>query len=110
MKTIKVEVLKKDIKNGVVKSSSTCPIALAVKRKLKNHIIDVEGDIIYVKEEIKGERKVFGYSYNSGRFISFPKTRDYTGYPPQKVTTFIERFDSGKRVRPISFNLKLLND
>ena len=79
---MKIKVTKKDIKNGLPCSDSSCPIALAVRRTLKHREI-VTVDSLYVG--INGK-----YSRLSKRAIRF-----------------VEKFDSNEIVKPFEFNIKL---
>lgn len=73
---MKVRVLAKDIKKGEEYSETSCPIALALKRKTHKHC-EVNTDHIYI---------------DTKRYIM-----------PDEAMDFVEHFDSGCTVRPFSF-------
>ncbi len=74
----KIVVTKGDIKNGLPSDECFCPVALAIARGLKTEVVEVWGD---------------GDFYINGKIIE----------QPEKVETFIDRFDSRKDVKPFSF-------
>lgn len=80
MKTLRINVTKKDIAKGKRREPEDCPVALAIKRQ-KVAIICVGIDRIWIADKDA---------------ISTPKT----------VQRFIERFDCGNPVKPFSFTLK----
>ena len=81
---MKITVTKSDIKNG--KSNyNTCPVALAIRRKTK-------ADAIVYRTCVQ--------CYGNDTFWQCPPL-------PVIATRFIDRFDSNKKVKPFSFNLKL---
>lgn len=81
---MKISVTKNDIKNGVPLSECKCPIALAIKRKLKTnkvHVEDVSATIL-------------------DQYIMLPSI----------AVSFIKDFDCETEVLPFSFNLDIVND
>lgn len=81
---MKIEVTKVDIKNGKRNKFNTCPVALAFRRKTKRKRVIVKSNAIY--------------DGNGRHTLCFL---------PKKAGRFIERFDNGKSVRPISFYVVL---
>lgn len=82
-----ITVTKTDIKKGKKESTTCCPIALAVKRKLK------KPQLIYVfRDEIRFGRQ-WGNNYDND--IDLPKS----------AVKFIDKFDDGEKVKPFSFTL-----
>ena len=77
----KIQVTKEDIKNGIRNDTCSCPIALACKKALKTNEIDVGETKLYVQN----------CRYNI----------------PKKVQNFISCFDTGKKVKPFSFYVKV---
>jgi hypothetical protein len=73
-----INVLQKDIKNGVANTCDKCPVALAVRRATHKRV------------------KV-GYV-----FVGVNRT--WYGLP-KEATTFIKRFDMGKSVKPFRFTI-----
>lgn len=80
----KIKVTKADIKKGKKGSVCDCPIALAIKRAtgLKGRDVAV-GDY---------QPEVDGYIFEG---------------PCESLTTFIEAFDGGEKVKPFSFNMEM---
>lgn len=86
MKPVKIEITKKDIACGKRRDGKTCPISLAVRRKLK---------LAY------GQVHVTTYS---ARFDSAEiETRNVL--LPKKAEKFISKFDNNEPVKPFSFVL-----
>lgn len=79
---VKIEISKFDIKKGKIGQVSSCPIALAIKRKLK-------ATDLYV-----GDCANFRY-----------KGTEYWADLPDKAHNFINRFDHNLKVKPFSFIL-----
>lgn len=78
--TLEIDVTYTDIKKGVRNSLHNCPIALAAKRAgLKDVVVD-------------------GYSIAISNLC---RTL------PQKVSTFVSKFDHGDKVEPFSFTIDL---
>jgi hypothetical protein len=73
-----IRVLKQDILRGVQKDCLRCPVALAIRR----------ARFIPKSMVLVGNRYV---------------DQDNTWLYPTKVNTFINRFDTGKPVKPFSF-------
>lgn len=78
-----IKVTKNDIKKGVCKNNSYCPIALAVIRQTK-----LKGYVSCERIEL----------YN-GEFASECKKL------PRSARRFIDRFDAKKKVKPFNFRL-----
>ena len=85
MKTITIEVNKKDIKKGIKHQYNRCPIARAIRRTLS-------------------KAKKIAVGTDNIKFI-LKKHLYYINSPP-KAVKFMNNFDSGKQVKPISFRLK----
>ena len=83
MKTITVEVTQEDIKKGRACDGTYCPIALALKRKIKRPCLVGVKDIDI---------------YN-------PKSK-YTLHVPQ-IKLFVGNFDHGNKVEPFTFELQV---
>ena len=77
----KITVTQNDIKLGEAGNCRACPIARATRRALHRHIL-VDEDSITIGRPGEG-----GKEYQL----------------PPSAQKFIERFDSGKPVRPITF-------
>ncbi len=81
---MRVQVRKEHIDNGVIGSSKSCPIALAIKDAFDSKLginvtnLSVDGDEISFN----------GFSLNV----------------PRKLITFISRFDVQEDVKPFSFS------
>jgi len=84
MKSLKVRVTAKDIREGEREQKSLCPVAIAIARVSQGQPF-VYAD--FVKLYVEG-----GF-YNVGL--------------PQKVVDFIIRFDDASKVKPFSFTLEL---
>lgn len=79
---INVTVTQEDIDNGAMKSCNNCPVALALKRTLQT---DVEvRDKIYILDDTEKLKKI---------------------KVPLEVSLFIENFDEGYEVKPLTFTL-----
>jgi hypothetical protein len=78
-----ITVTESHIKRGKIQDSNSCPVALALRSK-KYRAVNVDDDSI-------------NFVNRSGRDVELDT--------PKKVSTFIERFDSGKKVKPFSFKL-----
>lgn len=83
---VKIEVTKDDIKNGKLDHSSKCPVALAMKRKIKN-MVWVFSEEFYLKD-----------------YMGFYKSYDM----PKKTGDRITKFDGAKdkntkNMTPFSF-------
>lgn len=80
MKTITINVTKRDIKNGKPGARFSCPIALSATRKTGQCVIVDEGYI-----EIQGVSMAL----------------------PAKAKAFVHAFDLGKPVKPIKFPVRV---
>lgn len=79
---MKIKVTKKDIENGKSCNNKCCPIALAIKRTLRqSENIFVDPICVQI----------------NGRYISLPK----------RAMRFVEKFDVKESVKPFEFNIKL---
>lgn len=76
-----INVTKDDILRGVKWDSSSCPIALALRRQFKTKLVDVDNDDITIRRAVL--------------------------LTPKRAQRFLVRFDSGSRVRPFCFKLTL---
>jgi nitrate/TMAO reductase-like tetraheme cytochrome c subunit len=84
---MKITVTQKDIDKGLKSSCYECPIAHALKRKVKNKIR-------------------YGFAVNAD-FIDLTKDNKWWIYAlPKKAQTFIKRFDDGKPVKPFTFEIE----
>lgn len=83
MKRVRINVTQRDIDRGVRSTLTSCPIALAIKRRV------VEDSTVAVTQ--------FAVLY--GTFMSSPF--------PYRATQFIYHFDLGKPVKPFTFTLEL---
>jgi hypothetical protein len=84
-KYLTIEVTQEDIDNGVSKSATSCPLALAFTRKTKRVV------------RIGSTIQIWGKAYRGAW--------DYL--LPRETIEFIEDFDSGKPVKPSKFRLKV---
>jgi hypothetical protein len=83
---ITVNVTQRDIERGIRSKCSDCPVALAVKRALGKRV------------------KVFSGVSTSYLYLDHNKKP----FPlPASAVEFIDRFDSGHKVEPFTFKLKL---
>ena len=78
---VRVEVTKNDIRRGRCGDCSNCPIARAVKRATKIQNVNVDEDSISIS--------------NDGQSLYIDSS--------QKCTRFVQKFDSGEKVKPIVF-------
>jgi hypothetical protein len=89
-----VEVKKKHIKNGKPEDCHLCPVALAIKDKLKIkqvENVEVAGhEIIYIYKDEQEDTWQDDYEYKC----------------PRSVRRFVKKFDEGKDVKPFKFILK----
>lgn len=77
---VKIEITKSDIKKGKKQQIDSCPIALAIKRKLKARNICVSDGVAF---NLEGN--------------------EYWVDLPNKASYFIDNFDDGLKVKPFSF-------
>lgn len=75
-----ITVTQEDIDDGCPCDSSLCPVALAMRRRLKDNYIFVDKMVVEI---------------GSGNFYALP----------EKVKCFIRDFDQGLPVEPISFRV-----
>ena len=82
MTKIRIRVTEKDIREGDRFKTNSCPIARAMKRKLRYASVDC-----------------FGYRlWNNGRIHRFPKSN---------IGSWITSFDIGRQVLPFSFTIEV---
>ena len=79
---MKIQVTEEDIKNGVRHFCSSCPVALAIKK-------------LYPAET--------WVSVSARRVVIEETSYDL----PEVAITFIQMFDKGQKVEPITFDLPL---
>jgi hypothetical protein len=80
---MRIEVTQEDIDNGLKGKCDSCAVALAAKRAFGNRIILVDGEQMDVIDN--GKWDVLDL--------------------PDSAVAFIEAFDTGKPVKPFSFEL-----
>jgi hypothetical protein len=85
-KLLKIKVTQKDIDLGIPCADSACPIARNVNRQYPKSTVSVDGCSIII------------YSKDSSAFY---KTTI-------KANNFIDAFDNGKKVKPATFQAKLV--
>lgn len=76
---MKFTMMKEDIEKGVHSTISACPVALCIKRQTRARKVRV-----FQQEIMIGRKWVDA---------------------PTKINFFIQRFDQGEKVRPITFEL-----
>ena len=89
---MKINVTKKDIKNGQPENIKCCAIALALRRTFKTNMVEVKKDD------------------NTNKVILQIDDDEYDQYYVSKsdhITTFIEKFDIGEDVEPFTFEINL---
>ena len=89
-----VEVTEEDIAEGLVRSSQHCPIARAVSR-----ISGVDGDVSV------GSSIVAIWQYMQPEGSLGPVRRRTLFVLPEKAQEFIDQFDDGKPVAPMTIEL-----
>lgn len=99
MKTVKIKVTKQDIKDGNPDNCKECAIACAIQRTLG---IDMYKNTMGIYNTLDGEGYLLGKDQ-----LNFEEKPISEPFPP-KVTKFIQDFDAGKVVKPISFDLVLI--
>lgn len=85
---MRVTVTKKDIAMGRKLCATRCPIALAVRRKLKRVVQVRLGEEIVITRAVSKERP--------GKLV---------GYLTKGAVDFAEAFDNGLPVQPFTFEL-----
>src|SRR6185436_6632606 len=81
---MKITVTKNDIRRGIMNSSTSCPVALAVKRATKDSTATVGWAFIHIRHGITFDWELRG-----------------------EVLKLVREFDKGYRVRPLSFTLPI---
>ena len=81
---MKIKVTKRDVSGGDQDNTASCPVALACRRA-GLHSPSVSNSRIYFGKD------------NERVYLEFPL----------KVVKFIEDYDSGKKVKPLEFNLSM---
>ena len=94
MKKLSVKVTRKHINKGMRYNSQCCPIALALKEQIK--LNDKEYWLV-VGDEASVCIKTGKISYSIKRIKQY--------YLPLAAQIFINTFDRGKSVKPITFEL-----
>ena len=98
MKRVKIEVKKKHIKNGKIDSTTSCPLALAVKDRYP---------LVGKGKYPCGEKVlVFGDSCYIEYFANMSHTHD-TIWLPTRAVRAISKFDNGKGMKPFNFFLQV---
>ena len=82
-----IEVTSSDIANGIRGAASSCPVALAVNRAIEKQ---------YSAFATRSSISIF----DDDRWINDHQC-------PKPVAAFIEQFDAGEPVQPLTFILKL---
>jgi hypothetical protein len=97
IKVLKVCVTKADIAKGRQESTSSCPIAHALRRASKGKCIKVDNTDAYFSDTRKGHRRQW-----------FATDKDF----PRGAVTFIQNFDNAgkKAVKPKCFRLVFRTD
>ena len=88
---MKIEVSKKNIKEGYGNSGYSCPIALAVQDKFNT-------DDVYVTTDLNEDCLVHIQVKDKNFVVNDPVVED-----------FISNFDCGVDVEPIQFNMEINN-
>jgi len=88
MSKITIEVTKEDIKKGVKGEATSCAIARAAKRQGLRFVC--------VAADTKGKDAVFAFK---------AKEKHYAGILPKSIAKWIDRFDAGDPVEPITVNV-----
>ena len=83
-----VTVTAADIKHGRRKSQTSCPIALAIKKK---------SNVTYVKTGCSTSTVRRGW--DSEVYYKYPKS----------VFNFVKKFDRGEKVRPFTFRARVFD-
>jgi hypothetical protein len=86
----KIKVTRHDIKNGSTCSLNYCPIALAISRQFPNRQVHVWDTMCFLDP--------IGHS---------PFSTSNRWALPEKCIKFIYKFDMGKRVHPMVFELDI---
>ena len=86
MKSLKIKVTEEDIKNGNRRDNESCAIAQAIKRTIPDATqFSVGRDTVYIHDSATGKYRWYITSIRAKRFIN--------------------KFDSGKTVKPSNFIL-----
>ena len=89
---MKINVTKKDIKNGQPENIKCCAIALALRRTFKTNMVEVKKDDSTNKVILQIDDDEYDHDYIS---------------KSDHITTFIEKFDIGEDVEPFTFEINL---
>jgi len=89
---MKINVTKKDIKNGQPENIKCCAIALALCKTFKTDDVEVKKDDLTDEIILKVDDMQYDQHY-------FSKL--------DHITTFIEKFDIGEDVEPFTFEINL---
>lgn len=82
MRTLRVSVTAKDIREGNRQSCSRCPVALAVRRHM--HGVRVTSEFLFTD----------GHDHPTAEL-------------PTAAKVFVHKFDTGSRVEPFRFRIKV---
>lgn len=83
--TVTIEVTKEDIEKGIKHDARSCPINLAMRRR------------VYAKMDV--HKGYVNMESLTGRY--------YQAVLPETAVEFIQKFDSGVEVKPFRFQLKI---
>jgi hypothetical protein len=90
---MRINVAQKDIDDGVRESCAACPVALAIRRKIRQGGIAVADRYMVVSGvQVTSSHTLIGTSSYSN---------------PPEARAFIVAFDSGETVEPFSFDLPI---
>lgn len=92
-KRIRIRITKESIENGQRFDPHWCPVALALKDRLKDFEVPLEVSVGYYD----------AYTYSWQQDVDKDASYNYT--EPDKVGEFMDRFDSGNKVRPFNVTL-----
>jgi len=85
-----INVTKENIAHGEPRCENTCPIAIAIKNAThRKFIVDV--------------------NVHTVNLISLRSANTYEARLPKKGSNFVNKFDSGEKVKPISLELEFKN-
>lgn len=84
---IRISVTANDIKNGRYNSCRLCPIALSLSRRIKSEC-----------QILIGRTKCAGW---------LTETKEFIIKLPPKAIEFIDRFDSWRKVNPMTFEINV---
>jgi hypothetical protein len=88
---IEINITRVDILNGKRRDYNNCPIALSMKRNIKDKIIEVTSTYICIQDRL-----------DEGNILE-----DCRYKLPYQAAKWIQAFDEGKTPRPITFLVKM---